>query len=99
MKDLLMWTVMAPLLLFRPSPNPWGPSGSWLMRQQRLNGALGTQEFKPKPWLLLLQMVSLLDRAGREQDFIPSCDQRGESFCQSLGSKGSSRWGEWGSCS
>lgn len=99
MKDLLIRTVLSPLTLSHPSPSPWGPSGLWLMRQRRLNGALGTREVEAKLWLLLLlQMVSLLDRPEREQDFIPSCDQRGESFCQSPGSRGSSRWGEWDSC-
>lgn len=78
MKDLdhnVNMDIISPLMLFHPSPNPWGPSGSWLMQQRRLNGALGTGEVKPKLWLLLLQMVSLLDRAGKEQDFIPSCAQ------------------------
>lgn len=72
MKNLLIWTVLSPLMLFHPSPDPWG---LWLTRRRRLNGALGTQKVQPKLWLLLLQMVPLLDRAGREQEFIPSCAQ------------------------
>lgn len=90
MKDLFKYGHFHPLSCSStPSPNPFR-----LMWQRCPNGALGTPEVKAKLCLLLLllQMVSLLDRAGTEQDFISPPVL---SFCQSLGSRGSSRWAEW----